>query len=248
MEFEILLDPKGKEHMVFNSQEFNNDDSMGDKFDDFEVLQLLGEGAYGKVLKVSSLINHKIYAMKILDLGDNKDSGISKELKEKYFLSEVELLKKLKHPNIVKYYKSFREDDNLYIIMEYFDNGDLDDYINVLGKGNNQNKKEEIWNIFYQCISGLNYLHSTGVVHRDIKPCNIFMTKNKIIKIGDFGVSAFFKNIDIEKIKKLTNTYVGTYEYMAPEIIKREKKYNEKVDIFSMGCVFYEICCLKTYQ
>ena len=248
MEFEILLDPKGKEHMVFNSQEFNNDDSMGDKFDDFEVLQLLGEGAYGKVLKVSSLINHKIYAMKILDLGDNKDSSISKEIKEKYFLSEVELLKKLKHPNIVKYYKSFREDDNLYIIMEYFDNGDLDDYINVLGKGNNQNKKEEIWNIFYQSISGLNYLHSKGVVHRDIKPCNIFMTKNKIIKIGDFGVSALFKNVDIEKIKKLTNTYVGTYEYMAPEIIKREKKYNEKVDIFSMGCVFYEICCLKTYQ
>ena len=248
MEFEIIIDQKGKEHMVFNAQEFDSDNSMGDKFEDFEVLQLLGEGAFGKVLKVSSLINQKIYAMKILDLKGKENDSMSKEDKEKYFISEIELLKKLDHPNIVKYYKSFRENEQLYIIMEYFDNGDLDDYIRVL-KNEKKQKKEEIWNIFYQCITGLNYLHSSGVVHRDIKPPNIFMSKNKIIKIGDFGVSAIIKEKKgMQKIRKLKGTVVGTQLYMAPEILQKQKQYNEKVDIFSMGCVFYKICCLKDYQ
>ena len=249
MEFEALTDPKGKEHMVFNAQEINNDDSMGDSLEDFEFLQLLGEGAFGKVLKVSSLLNHKIYAMKILNLEENENDPMTKEDKEKYFISEIELLKKLNHPNIVKYYKSFKEDDKLYIIMEFFDNGDLDDYIKVLKTEKNKDKKEEIWNIFYQCLSGLNYLHSSGVVHRDIKPPNIFMTKNKIIKIGDFGVSALIQEKkDMKKIKRATGTIVGTYEYMAPEILNKHKLYTEKIDIFSMGCVFYKICCLKDYQ
>ena len=247
MEFETLIDPKGKEHMVFNAQEINNDDIIGDSSSDFEYLQLLGEGGFGKVLKVCSLVNHKIYAMKILKLED--DERLSKEEKEKYFKSEIELLKKLNHPNIVKYYKSFREDDHLYIIMEYFDNGDLSDYIKVLKYDKDLDKKPEIWNIFYQSISGLNYLHASGVVHRDIKPENIFMAKNKIIKIGDFGVSALIKEKkDAKNIRRLKGTILGTPEYMAPELFKKQKLYNEKIDIFSMGCVFYKICCLKDYQ
>ena len=247
MEFEILIDPKGKEHMVFNAQEINNDDLIGDSSSDFEYLQLLGEGGFGKVLKVCSLVNHKIYAMKILKL--EEDERLSKEEKEKYFKSEIELLKKLNHPNIVKYYKSFREEDQLYIIMEYFDNGDLSDYVKVLKYDKNLDKKPEIWNIFYQSISGLNYLHTSGVVHRDIKPENIFMAKNKIIKIGDFGVSALIKEKkDAKNIRRLKGTILGTPEYMAPELFKKQKLYNEKIDIFSMGCVFYKICCLKDYQ
>ena len=121
MEFESLRDQKGKEHLVFNASEFNEEESIGDKKDDFEFLQLLGQGGFGNVFKVSSLINHKVYAMKILDLEEKEGEGIPKEIKEKYFISEIELLKNLKHPNICKYYKSFREKDKLYIIMEYFD-------------------------------------------------------------------------------------------------------------------------------
>ena len=247
MEFQTIKDQKGKEHIVFNAQELMDDNLIGDKKEDFEFLQLLGSGSFGKVFKVSSLINHKIYAMKILNLASEDNGSLTKGEKEKYFISEIELLKKLNHPNIVKYYKSFREEDQLYIIMEYFDNGDLNDYINVL-KSENKNKKEEIWNIFYQSISGLNYLHSKGVAHRDIKPANIFMTKNKIIKIGDFGVSALITGKkSAEKIRTLKQTIVGTPIYMSPEL-KNKRAYNEKVDIFAMGCVFYKICCLKDYQ
>ena len=246
MEFEMITDKKGKEHMVLNATELEENLSMGDKFSDFEILQPLDSGNFASVLKVSSLINQRIYAMKILSLED--DGKLTPEQKEKYYTNEIELLKKLDHPNIVKYYKSFTENNNLYIIMEYFDNGDLLDYIKALkfDNGKKDRNKGEIWNILYQCMSGLNYLHSTGVIHRDIKPQNIFMTKNKIIKIGDFGVSAKFKNDDkLKKIKTLTCTYLGTPQYMAPEIIKQ--KYDEKVDIFAMGCVFYEINFLKPY-
>ena len=248
MEFEILIDKKGKEHMVLNSMEFEDNLSIGDKFSDFEILQPLGRGNFANVIKVCSLINHRIYAMKILDLENNDNA--SQEDKEKYYNNEIELITKLNHQNIVKYYKSFTENNKIYIIMEYFDNGDLESYIKALklynGKDENKNKAE-IWNIFYQCMAGLNYLHSMGVIHRDIKPQNIFMTKNKIIKIGDFGVSAKFKDKQIlKKIISLKNTIVGTYGFMAPEVFKQS--YNEKSDIYSMGCVFYEILILKPYQ
>ena len=162
MEFKSIKDQKGKEHIIFKAQGFSNDESIGDRIEDFDPLKKLCYGGFGEVYKVSSLINHKIYAMKVLELKDDKD--MTKQQKEDYFTSEVELLKKLDHPNIVKYYKSFREDDKIYIIMEYFDNGSLKDYIRALNKKNKRNnKKEEIWNIFYQCMSGLNYLHSNKI-------------------------------------------------------------------------------------
>ena len=158
MEFEIITDKKGKDHMVLNAMEFEEDLSMGDKLEDFEILQPLGEGNFASVLKVSSLINQRIYAMKILSL--ENDEKLTPEQKKIYYTNEVELLKKLDHPNIVKYYKSFSEDNKLYIIMEYFDNGDLSDYIKALkfDKERRDKNKGEIWNIFYQCILGLNYI------------------------------------------------------------------------------------------
>ena len=253
MEFEIIKDQKGKEHMGFNKEGFNEDNLMGEKLSDFEFLQVLGKGGQGNVYKVCSLINHKIYAMKIIDLKIknemNEKEKKDKEEFKKYIINEIELLKKCDHPNIVKYYKSFKENNKIYIIMEYFDNGDLNTYINVLKYLEKQNKinKDKLWNIFYQCMSGLSYLHSTNIVHRDIKPSNIFMSKNKIIKIGDFGVAALIKEQkEMERLKAMAGSFIGTKEYIAPEVYL--KNYNEKIDIFSMGCVFYELYYLKKYR
>ena len=132
MEFEILIDKKGKEHMVLNSMDIENNLSIGDKFSDFEILQPLGKGGFAKVIKVCSLINHRIYAMKIIDLNNNDKFTANLLDMEKYYNNEIELITKLNHQNIVKYYKSFTENNKIYIIMEYFDNGDLDNYIKAL--------------------------------------------------------------------------------------------------------------------
>ena len=243
MEFTIIEDKNGKEHMVFDLEDLNDEQLIGDKLSDFEILQSLGGGGQGNVFKVCSLINHRIYAMKVVNLeikeNMSEDEKNMIKLIEKNAYNEIEILKKMNHPNIIKYYKYFKEKNKIYIIMEYFDNGDLKNYIEVLIelKKKNMIKKDEIWYIFYQCMSGLTYLHKTNVIHRDIKPDNIFMNKNKIIKIGDFGIST--------QIKKMKFSVKGTPGYMAPEL--ELENYDEKVDIYSMGCVFYEIYFLKTF-
>ena len=246
MEIECIKDQKGKDHLTFSISELNKDETIGDKLEDFERLQLLGQGGFGSVYKVLSLVNKKIYAMKELNLAEDENSlnDISTEEKKDYFTSEIEILKELNHPNIVKYYKTLEREQKLYIIMEYFDNGDLETYINAKKEQNNI-MKEDIWNFFYQCISGLMYLHSKGIIHRDLKPKNIFMNKNKIFKIGDFGVSALiednnnFKNIHINK-----NTKFEKNEYSHP--VKNE--FDKSTDIYSLGCIFYELSHLKKYQ
>jgi len=246
MEIECIKDQKGKDHLAFSVSEFNKDETIGDKLEHFERLQLLGQGGFGSVYKVLSLVNKKIYAMKELNLAEDENSlnVISTEDKKDYFTSEIEILKELNHPNIVKYYKTLEREQKLYIIMEYFDNGDLETYINAKKEQNNI-MKEDIWNFFYQCISGLMYLHSKGIIHRDLKPKNIFMNKNKIFKIGDFGVSALiednnnFKNIHINK-----NTKFEKNEYSHP--VKNE--FDKSTDIYSLGCIFYELSHLKKYQ
>ena len=149
MEFEIIKDQNGKEHIGFNKEGFNDDNLMGDKSSDFEILQILGKGSQGNVYKVCSLINHKIYAMKIIDLDFpkkmNENERKEKESEIKYAYNGIELLKKLNHPNVVKYYKHFKENNKIYIIMEYFDNGDLNTYIKVLKyiKNNGQTIKHD---------------------------------------------------------------------------------------------------------
>ena len=122
MEFESIKDQKGKDHLALSENKFNTDEEIGDKLEDFEFLQILGKGGFGLVYKVLSLVNKKIYAMKVLNLAEDKD--MSREEKKDYFTSEIQILKCLNHPNIVKYYKTLEIKDKLYVIMEYFDNGD----------------------------------------------------------------------------------------------------------------------------
>ena len=110
--------------------------------------------------------------------------------------------------------------------------------------------EEKLWDIFYKCLSGLDYIHKKGIIHRDIKPSNLFLDDDFNIKIGDFNISAVIdeesaKNftLDEEEIEDLQNNYtqLGSGGYVAPEVI-RKKNYGQKADIFSMGKSFYELC------
>ena len=249
--FDVVTDVEGREHLMFDSSELYDDKNIGTKFDDYEIIKLLGKGAFGQVFKVRCKLNNKIYAMKRINADELK-----KENEKAYILScnETSFLEGLKHSHIIKYYKNFTENGFLYIIIEYVANGDMNEYIKAQKMLKKHIQEEELWNIFLQCMSALSYVHSVGVIHRDIKPANLLIDNNMTIKLGDFGVSAiknkdsnnqylnanynFFKN---KENMQYHGTYVGTGPYMAKEILQN-LDYDQKVDVYSMGVSFYEMC------
>ena len=250
--FDVIKDKEGKEYLIFDSSELYNDNLIGNKLDDFEILQVLGEGGFGKVFKVKSKLNNKVYAMKMVDLKALKDKG------QKYYdltMNEINFLIQFNNPHIIKYYHKFEQNNYLYIIMEFSENGDLKGLIETYKSLNKHIPEEMLWNIFLQCMEGLCYIHQKNIIHRDIKPKNILIDNNMIIKIGDFGVSALkFENINDSLNLKLSHeqitkmqchgTIVGEHPYMAKEMY--EKDYGLKIDVYSMGVSFYEMVYFET--
>ena len=234
-----VKDSEGKEYLIFDESELYDDKEMGNNLEDFEILQILGKGSYGFVAKIRSLKNKKIYAMKQIDLskvGSDKERQLCKQ--------EISLLEQLNHPNINKYYKTIFKNNCLYIIMEFMDNGDISGFINAHKKFKKPVREEEVWNILLQCMNALSYIHKKKIIHRDIKPANLFMTNDKIIKIGDFGVSAKMESLKTSVKSgenEFTGTIVGTPIFMSPEMLNNDD-YDQKTDVYSMGCAIFEIC------
>ena len=269
--FEEIKDIEGKTHLVFEKPKRDDEiNNIGSKPDDFEIIKLLGAGTFGKVFKVISKLNNKVYAMKIINLQKLKDlKGKKRDIAIKLALNESKYLTVLCHPHIMKYYTNFRVEDNLednlYLIVENAENGDLHDFIESHRKMRRHIPEDELWSIFLQCMQGLTYIHEMGVIHRDIKPGNILMDNNMTIKLGDFGTCAVKKNkedenINIEYInaeyEQILNdekmqcheTFVGSGPYMAKEAREKDdeiRKYDQKVDVYSMGVTFYELCYLE---
>ena len=237
MSISTIKDQDGKQYLIFDESELYNDNEMGDKLEDFEILQILGKGSFGFVAKVRSIKNNKIYAMKKIDLnklGSDKEVELCKR--------EVLVLQKLNHSNINKYYKSFSLNNCLYIIMEFMNNSDLAGFIKAHDKFNIPVREEEVWNILLQSMNALEYIHSKNVIHRDIKPANLFMTNDKTIKIGDFGVAAKINGIKTSfKEGGFSGTIVGSPLYMSPEMLKGDD-YDQKTDVYSMGISMFELC------
>ena len=254
MGVELIKDQKGKNHMVFSKDLTKEDLLMGDKIDNYEILQVLGEGSFGYVAKAKSRLNHKIYAIKQLNF-----SNAQKQKEIDLVENEVAILKNMEHPLITKYYKSFKEGNCLYIVMEFMDNGDLGELIKGHKTLNKPIDEERLWNIFIQALTSLEFVHSKGIIHRDIKPANLFVSNDGTIKLGDFGVAANYKNdnnnqeqkkmkmmqninqMNKDKIAKLNcqGTVVGTAPFMSPEMIKNVE-YDLTTDVYSMGCTFFE--------
>ncbi len=225
----------------------NEDNKLGNSSGDYAILQVLGGGGFSSVLKVKSKINSKIYAMKKVDM--NKILNVQ-QLDQKYFDNEVQILQRLSHPNIIKCYRIFKENQYLYFIMEFMNNGDLESFY----KANNRLKlripEEKLWDIYFKCLNGLNEIHKQGLIHRDIKLQNLFIDDKLNIKIGDFNISVsknayfaqkFLQSNNMNNVNNLLNkgTNAGTDGYRAPEIVTH--KYNEKVDVYSMGISFFEL-------
>ena len=256
MEVLLIRDIKGKEQLVFKRDKGNELDDMGSKVDDFEILQVLGEGSFGYIAKVKSRLNHKIYAMKKIDISKIKEEKVTKLM-----MNETKILSDLNNPLIVKYYKTFNEDGALFILMEFMDNGDIGGIFKASKTLEKPIPEEKIYDIFIQSMKALTYIHSLNLIHRDIKPDNLFITVDGNVKLGDFGVSAALKKEDENKnnnnfnnVSELnrnkeisvgnitsSNTVVGTPLYMSPEMLNY-LKYDLKTDVYSMGVTFFILC------
>ena len=209
-QFDVYEDSEGNNHIISNKNDIYNDSLMGDNLSDFAVLKTLNsyEGN-NDISKVRSLKNDKIYAMKKIELnkiGNNQERQLC--------FQEMEKLKALKHPHLLRYYKTFQDNNDLYMIFEYMNNSDLNSFISAHQKLGKKIKEEEIWNFILQCLSGLEYLHRENLAYLAIRPCNIFLNNEQKLKIGLL--------------------------YDTPKLA--DKYYDINKDIHFIGLYFYKMC------
>mmetsp|Transcript_93842 Transcript_93842/g.201490 ORF Transcript_93842/g.201490 Transcript_93842/m.201490 type:complete len:556 (-) Transcript_93842:275-1942(-) len=203
---------------------------------DFKQLSLLGEGAYSAVYKVLRLADREIYALKKVKLPSLSD-------KEKQnALNEVRLLASVQQPSIIAYKEAFFDEKTrcLCIVQEYADGGDLFQQIVKCQKERTHIREPDVWRFIDGMCQGLKALHDMRILHRDLKCANVFLHNGQeglIAKLGDFNVSKVAK-------RGLCMTQTGTPYYASPEVW-RDMPYDAKSDMWSLGCVIYEMVALR---
>ncbi|XP_010140241.1 PREDICTED: serine/threonine-protein kinase Nek1 [Buceros rhinoceros silvestris] len=199
--------------------------------DKYIKVRKIGKGSFGKAILVKAKENGQQYVIKEINISEmsNKEREESRR--------EVAVLANMKHPNIVLYRESFEENGCLYIVMDYCEGGDLFKKINAQ-KGV-LFSEDQILDWFVQICLALKHIHDRKILHRDIKSQNIFLTKDGTIQLGDFGIARV-----LNSTVDLARTCIGTPYYLSPEICQN-KPYNNKSDIWALGCVLYEMCTLK---
>ena len=202
--------------------------------EEYEFIENIGQGMYGRVYKAKNKKENKYYAIKRLNFKDIN------EKEKKQINNEVSCIKKLKHPNIISYKDSFNDEDNYFNIVTTFCEGG--DIYNKIQKQNGEYfSEEQILNWTVQILLGLDYIHKNDIIHRDIKPQNIFIKNRHIICIGDFGIAKIINQIQTQTMTSI----IGTPLYMSPESFNEPNSKYFESDIWSTGCCLYEICNLK---
>ena len=200
---------------------------------DFEIIKQLGSGAFSTVSLVKRKSDNTFYALKKVELSKMKPNEKDNSL------NEIRLLASVNHKNIIAYKESFYDEstNTLNIILEYADGGDLQCKISSHKKIKKYFNEKTIWSIFIQMVYGVKELHDRNIIHRDLKSANIFLMKNGICKLGDLNVSKVAKS-------GLLKTQTGTPYFASPEVWSG-KPYGLKSDIWSLGCILYQMASLK---
>ncbi|ESO84091.1 hypothetical protein LOTGIDRAFT_108248 [Lottia gigantea] len=191
-------------------------------------------GAYGAAVLYKKKDDDSVVILKEINMHDL--SAAERQLA----LNEVNVLAMLDHPNIISYYDSFEEDGVLMIEMEYADGGTLKQFL--YQQEHLHLDEKVVLEMFQQIVAAIRYIHEHKILHRDLKTDNIFLTKEGIIKVGDFGISKMMSSV------QGANTVLGTPYYISPEMCEG-KPYSFKSDIWALGCILYEMACLqKTFE
>lgn len=198
--------------------------------DDYELIQRVGSGTYGDVYKARNLSTNGFTAIKVIKVEPGDDFAVIQQ--------EIQMMKECQHPNIVAYYGSYLRRDKLWICMEYCGGGSMQDIYHVTGPL----LEREIAYVCRETLLGLNYLHSHGRMHRDIKGANILLTEEGDVKLADFGVSA-----QITATLAKRKSFIGSPYWMAPEVAAVERKggYNQQCDIWAVGITAIEFAELQ---
>jgi len=214
----------------------NNDNSRFVTPKDFELLKVIGMGAFGKVLQVRNKQSQQILAMKIISKRQlRKKSGYIENVQ-----AERNILKKVNHPFVVRMHCSFQTREKLFILMDFLAGGEL--FLRLGREGIFLEKDAAFY--LAETISALDHLHNLGILHRDLKPENILLCNDGHICLTDFGLAKDFgtdwSDLDGSEDQERARTICGTHEYMAPEMVAK-KGYGKAADFWSLGCIAYEM-------
>ena len=208
--------------------------------EEYDVGKAIGKGKFSIVYKAAHKgvlggVSKRQVALKKVSVFNAMD----KKSRDKC-LKEVRLLQNLRHPNIIEYLDSFVDNQELVIVFEWAEAGDLKRQIRKAIEKRARFDERVIWKYFAQVCSAIQYMQKKRIMHRDIKPANIFLMSNGTVKVGDLGLGRYLSEQTMEAFSK-----VGTPLYMSPEVLKG-KGYDWKSDIWSLGCILYEMACLRS--
>jgi len=206
------------------------------RIQDFEIMGTVGRGKFSEVHRsLWKVGGDREVALKRVQIFEMETEA------RRECITEVNLLKSLNHSTIVRYLDSFVESSELVIVLELAPHGDLACLCRLLKESERLLTEPQTWGAFFQIADALHFMHKRRIMHRDIKPANVFLCSHGVVKLGDLGLGRYFSS----------NTYrahsiVGTPFYMSPEVIVSSGGYSFKSDIWSHGCVLYELAALSS--
>lgn len=199
----------------------------------YKLLKCIGEGAYGRAYLATDPEGKKVVA-KVIDVGKVPQ-------KERIAcIQEVKLLSTLDHPFIVRYLDSYIEGQNLHIVMNFCDGGDLSDLIRKQEESGTPFPEAQILKWLSQLLMAVKHIHQNHIIHRDIKSQNIFIEKSGRVRLADFGISKA-----MESTLAQAKTFIGTPYYLSPELCEGSP-YGQASDVWAVGCVAYELTTFRT--
>jgi serine/threonine protein kinase len=203
------------------------------RFDDFLIGDVLGVGTVGTIYRVTRRDSGQACALKLLLPSVSSDANIVRR-----FEREMLILSKLNHPNIVAYFGNGKHEGRLFYVMELIEGGTLKEVLQRCGPLSWPEAAE----CGRQLASALQHAHNHGVIHRDLKPGNVFFTNEGQTKLGDFGIAKDLRAHDLTD----TGLTVGTYAYMAPELVRGSREITGQVDLYALGCLLFEMLTGRT--